>query len=101
MPLWEFPVDWAKVSRPDWIRPGTRVVNNLKLGQALTGEMELDPPVMSLFVYCTNPVSQAPETNKIVEGLKREDLFTVVHEHFITDTAKYSSPRRWRGSTRT
>ena len=90
MPLWDFPVDWAKVSRADWIKPGTRVVNNLRLGQALTGEMKLDPPIKSMFVYCTNPVSQAPETNKIVEGLKREDLFTVVAEHFLTDTAKYA-----------
>jgi anaerobic selenocysteine-containing dehydrogenase len=90
MPLWDFPVDWAKVSRADWIKPGTRVVNNLRLGAALTGEMKLDPPIKSLFVYCTNPVSQAPETNKIVDGLKREDLFTVVAEHFLTDTAKYA-----------
>jgi len=90
MPLWDFPVDWAKVSRPDWIKEGTRVVNNLQLGRALTGEMPLDPPIKSLFVYCTNPVSQAPETNKIVEGLQREDLFTVVAEHFITDTARYA-----------
>jgi anaerobic selenocysteine-containing dehydrogenase len=52
--------------------------------------MELDPPVMGLFVYNTNPVSQAPETNKIVEGLARADLFTVVAEHFITDTAAYA-----------
>lgn len=90
MPLWEFPIDWAKVSRPDWIKPGTRAINNLKLGAALTGEMKLDPPIMSLFVFCTNPVSQAPETNKIVKGLQREDLFTVVAEHFLTDTAKYA-----------
>ena len=90
MPLWDFPVDWAKVSRADWIKPGTRVVNNLRLGAALTGEMKLDPPIKSLFVYCTNPVSQAPETNKIVAGLQREDLFTVVAEHFLTDTAKYA-----------
>jgi anaerobic selenocysteine-containing dehydrogenase len=90
MPLWEFPVDWAKAARPDWIKPGTRVINNLRLGAALTGEMELDPPLKSLFVFCTNPVSQAPETNKIVRGLKREDLFTVVAEHFLTDTAKYA-----------
>lgn len=90
MPLWDFPVDWMKVSRGDWIKPGTRVVNNLRLGQALTGEMKLDPPLKSLFVYCTNPVSQAPETNKIVKGLEREDLFTVVAEHFMTDTAKYA-----------
>ena len=90
MPLWEFPVDWVKASRPDWIRPGARVVNALHLGRALTGQMQLDPPIKSLFVYCTNPVSQAPETNKIVEGLKRDDLFTIVSEHFITDTAKYA-----------
>ncbi|MDH4982977.1 molybdopterin oxidoreductase family protein [Hyphomicrobium sp. D-2] len=90
LPLWEFPVDWAKAARPDWIKPGTRVVNNLRLGQALTGEMQLDPPIKSLFVFCTNPVSQAPETNKICAGLQREDLFTIVAEHFITDTAKYA-----------
>ncbi len=90
LPLWDFPVDWVKAARPDFIKPGTRVVNNLKLGQALTGEMQLDPPIMSLFVFCTNPVSQSPETNKIVEGLKREDLFTVVAEHFTTDTAKFA-----------
>ena len=90
MPLWEFPVDWQRVSRPDFIRPGTRVVNNLQLGQALTGEMKLDPPVMGLYVYNTNPVSQAPETNKIVKGLSREDLFFVTAEHFVTDTAAYA-----------
>ena len=69
MPLWEFPVDWQRVSRPDFIRPGTRVVNNLQLGRALIGEMKLDPPIMGLYIYNTNPVSQAPETNKIVQGL--------------------------------
>lgn len=90
LPLWDFPVDWAKAARPDFIKPGTRVVNNLRLGQALLGEMQLDPPIKSLFVFCTNPVSQSPETNKIVKGLQREDLFTVVAEHFITDTAKYA-----------
>ncbi len=90
LPLWDFPVDWVKAARPDWIKPGTRVVNNLRLGQALTGEMKLDPPIKSLFVFCTNPVSQSPETNKIVAGLQREDLFTVCAEHFMTDTAKYA-----------
>ena len=90
MPLWEFPVDWAKVSRGDWIKPGTRAINNLRLGAALTGEMKLEPPLKSLFVFCTNPVSQAPETDKIVRGLQRDDLFTVVAEHFMTDTAKYA-----------
>jgi anaerobic selenocysteine-containing dehydrogenase len=83
-------VDWARVSRPDFIRPGTRVVNNLQLGQALTGEMRLDPPIMGLYIYNTNPVSQAPQTNKIVKGLSREDLFFVTAEHFVTDTAAYA-----------
>jgi anaerobic selenocysteine-containing dehydrogenase len=90
MPLWEFPIDWARVSRPDFIRPGTRVVNNLQLGRALVGDMKLDPPVMGLYVYNTNPVSQAPETNTIVKGLSREDLFFVTAEHFVTDTAAYA-----------
>ena len=90
MPLWEFPIDWQRVSRPDFIREGTRVVNNLQLGRALTGAMQLDPPVMGLYVYNTNPVSQAPETNTIVEGLSREDLFFVTAEHFVTDTAAYA-----------
>ena len=52
MPLWDFPVDWMKVSRGDWIKPGTRAINNLQLGRALTGEMQLDPPLKSMFVYC-------------------------------------------------
>jgi anaerobic selenocysteine-containing dehydrogenase len=90
MPLWEFPVDWARVSRPDFIHPGTRVVNNLQLGRALVGDMKLDPPIMGLYIYNTNPVSQAPETNKIVQGLSREDLFFVTAEHFVTDTAAYA-----------
>lgn len=90
MPIWEFPVKWNEVCHPEWIKPGTRAINNLKLGAALTGEMNLDPPIKSLFVFCTNPVSQAPETNKIVKGLQREDLFTVVSEHFMTDTCKYA-----------
>jgi len=90
MPLWEFPVDWARVSRPDFIRSGTRVVNNLQLGRALVGDMKLDPRVMGLYVYNTNPVSQAPETNTIVKGLAREDLFFAIAEHFVTDTAAYA-----------
>ncbi|HSV72087.1 MAG TPA: molybdopterin-dependent oxidoreductase [Methylibium sp.] len=90
MPIWEFPTDFGFLCRPDWIRPGTRVVNELQLGAALTGELKLDPPIQSLFVYNSNPVSQAPRAGSIVQGLMREDLFTVVSELFITDTAKYA-----------
>lgn len=90
MPIWEFPFRFDRICRPDWIRPGTRVVNELDLGAALTGEMALDPPLMSLFVYNSNPVSQAPAQSKLVKGLEREDLFTVVSELFISDTARYA-----------
>jgi anaerobic selenocysteine-containing dehydrogenase len=90
MPIWEFPTNFDRICRPDWIRPGTRVVNELDLGAALTGELPLDPPIMSLFVYNSNPVSQAPAQAKIIKGLERKDLFTVVSELFITDTAKYA-----------
>jgi anaerobic selenocysteine-containing dehydrogenase len=76
--------------RPDWIKPGTRVLNQWRLGAALTGELKLDPPIQSLFVYNANPVVVAPEQEKILAGLAREDLFTVVSEHFITDTARYA-----------
>ena len=90
MPIWEFPFRFDFMCRPDWIRPGTRVVNELDLGAALTGQLPLDPPIQSLFVYNSNPVSQAPSAGLVVQGLQREDLFTVVSELFITDTAKYA-----------
>ena len=90
MPIWEFPTRFDRICRPDFIKPGTRVINELELGSALSGEMALDPPIKSLFVYNSNPVSQAPEQPKIVQGLQREDLFMVVSELFITDTARYA-----------
>jgi anaerobic selenocysteine-containing dehydrogenase len=90
MPLWEFPLKFDRICRPDYIPEGTRVINNLRLGQALNGEMPLHPPLKSVMFYNANPVSQAPESNKIVEGLMREDLFVVAAEHFITDTAAYA-----------
>jgi len=90
MPIYEFPMSVAHVSRPDWIKPGTRVVNELDLGPALTGKIPLDPPIKSVFVYNSNPVSQAPNAGELVRGLMREDLFTVCSELFLTDTAKYA-----------
>jgi anaerobic selenocysteine-containing dehydrogenase len=90
MPIWEFPFNFDHMCRPDWIKPGTRVVNELDLGLALTGQLKLDPPIKSLFVYNSNPVSQAPNALEIERGLQREDLFTIASELFITDTAKYA-----------
>ena len=60
-----------------------------RLGAALTGEVT-DPPIKSLYVFAANPVAVAPNTGRIVRGLMREDLFTVVHELFLTDTARYA-----------
>ena len=65
-----------------------RSLNMNRLGALLTGEA--DPPVYSLFVYNANPVASTPNAGKIVEGLLRDDLFTVVHELFETDTARYA-----------
>jgi anaerobic selenocysteine-containing dehydrogenase len=68
--------------------PAPRTLNMNRLGAILTGEA--DPPISSLFVYNANPVASSPNAGKIVEGLKRADLFTVVHELFETDTARYA-----------
>ncbi|HTK78051.1 MAG TPA: molybdopterin oxidoreductase family protein [Gemmataceae bacterium] len=69
--------------------PLTRVVNMNRLGAALCGEVT-NPPIMSLYVFGANPATSSPNAGKIVGGLKREDLFTVVHELFMTDTADYA-----------
>src|SRR5215475_9161710 len=90
MPIWAFPVKWENLMRSDWIKPGTRVLNQWRLGPALTGEEPLDPPIKSLFVYNSNPAIVVPEQEKIIQGLKREDIFTVVSEQFLTDTARYA-----------
>ena len=60
-----------------------------QLGRALT-DPQLDPPVRALVVYNSNPATIAPNQNRVVEGMKRDDLFTVVLEHFVTDTARYA-----------
>src|SRR5207245_1520878 len=65
-----------------------RSLNMNRLGAILTGEA--DPPVYSLFVYNANPVASTPNAGKIVDGLLRDDLFTVVHELFETDTARHA-----------
>ncbi|MFN0317534.1 MAG: molybdopterin-dependent oxidoreductase [Burkholderiales bacterium] len=90
LPIWAFPMRWDNLMRPDFIKPGTRVLNQWLLGQALTGELKLDPPIQSVMVYNSNPMVVAPEQDKLIRGFQREDLFTVVSEHFMTDTARYA-----------
>jgi anaerobic selenocysteine-containing dehydrogenase len=71
----------------------TRIVNMSQLGQALTtlGNGETDGPrVKALFVYNSNPGAVAPNQNAVLSGLRRDDLFTVVHEQFFTDTTDYA-----------
>jgi anaerobic selenocysteine-containing dehydrogenase len=67
----------------------TRIVNMNLLGRVLLGEIA-PPPVMALFVYDCNPVVTVPDQNRIVEGMKREDLFTVVFDSVLTDTAVFA-----------
>jgi len=89
-PVWEHPYKFDVICRPDLIPEGTRVINALQIGRALTGEMDLDIPIKSMMFWNANPVTQAPETDKIVNGLMREDMFTVAADHFISDTASYA-----------
>ena len=65
-----------------------RIVNMVQLGKALN--LLSDPPVKLLFVYNSNPAAVCPDQNAVIRGLQRPDLFTVVHEQFLTDTTDYA-----------
>jgi anaerobic selenocysteine-containing dehydrogenase len=65
-----------------------RTINMVELGKALTAVD--DPPVKALFVYNSNPAAVTPNHNLVIQGLRRPDLFTVVHEQFFTDTTDYA-----------
>jgi anaerobic selenocysteine-containing dehydrogenase len=81
--------DHAALERPDLIPAGKRprVINQAALGDALTSAV---PPVKAMIVYNNNPVAVCPDSNKVVAGFSREDLFTVVMDSFLTDTADYA-----------
>lgn len=66
----------------------TRLLNQSRLGELLN-DSTLDPPIRGLFVYNCNPAATAPDQNAVLRGLQREDLFTVVFEQVLTDTALY------------
>ena len=93
-----FPFNDEALQMPELMRASplgraARVVNMSLLGQALTslgGRAEDGPPVKALFVYNSNPAAIAPNQNDVLRGMRREDLFTVVHEQFFTDTADYA-----------
>jgi anaerobic selenocysteine-containing dehydrogenase len=82
-----FKLNEFALERPDLIRGNPRTINMVKLGEALTS---IKPPIRALYVYNSNPAAVAPDQSRVIQGLKREDLFTVVHEQFQTDTADYA-----------
>lgn len=83
------PFNMAALERPDLIPTGTRTINMVQLAEALHGELP-GPPVKALYVYNSNPAAVCPDQSRVLSGLRRDDLFTVVHEQFQTDTADYA-----------
>lgn len=77
------------LERTDLVRPGTRSVNMVQLGRALT-DPQMEPPVTALIVNGSNPVVTMPNQSLTIAGLQRDDLLTVVHEQFLTDTAMHA-----------
>lgn len=84
-----YPLNSAGLERPDLVPPGTRTINMVQLAEALEGKLH-GPPVQALYVYNCNPAAVAPDQRRVLAGLCREDLFTVVHDLFLTDTADYA-----------
>ena len=82
-----FAFDGRALERPDVTRGNPRTINMSRIGEALT---EARAPVRAIYVYNSNPAAIAPDQSKVLEGFRREDLFTVVHEQFQTDTADYA-----------
>src|SRR6266849_10045720 len=84
-----YPFNSDHLERPDLIPPGTRTINMVQLAEALSGELA-PPPIRGLYVYNSNPAAVCPDQARVLNGLRREDLFTVVHEQFPTDTVDYA-----------
>ncbi|WP_306359024.1 MULTISPECIES: molybdopterin-dependent oxidoreductase [unclassified Nocardia] len=78
----------AELRRMDLLPHPVRTLSSTRLGEALLDTD--DPPVKALFVIGANPVGSNPDQRRVIEGLRREDLFTVVLEHFATDTVDYA-----------
>lgn len=83
-----FQMNLDALTRPDLLPEGTRVLDNVRVGSNLLHLQ--NPPINCFFVSGGNPAISAPDAELIRKGLMRDDLFTVVHEQFMTDTAKYA-----------
>ena len=90
------PVDTHALERPDllpdWPRRVPRTINMSAIGDALLhpGDASFGPKIEAVIVYNSNPVAVAPDSSRVAQGFAREDLFTIVLEHFQTDTADYA-----------
>ena len=80
--------NFAAVRRPDLLPQPTRTLNMVRFGEALQTWQE--PPLKALFIQSNNPAVTCPEQNLVRQGLMREDLYTVVHDTFLSDTARYA-----------
>ncbi|RYX96080.1 MAG: molybdopterin oxidoreductase family protein [Comamonadaceae bacterium] len=88
-----FPIDRAALQLPDLLAGRTpRTINMSTIGNDLLADSSpaFGPKVEAVIVYNSNPVAVAPQSGRVVQGFAREDLFTVVLEHFQTDTADYA-----------
>ena len=88
-----FPIDRAALQRPDLLAgPAPRTINMVTIGKDLLADTSpgFGPKIDALIVYNSNPVAVAPDSSQVVRGFSRDDLFTVVLEHFQTDTADYA-----------
>lgn len=83
-------LNWEGVTLPKALADQkTRSINMIELGKALNSK-ELNPGIHALFVFNSNPAVTTPNQNLVLQGLEREDLLTIVSEHFMTDTARYA-----------
>jgi len=88
-----YTVDQTEVTGLDVLDPSVRELDMSKIGRVLTNDADAllgGPPVKAMFIQNMNPAEVAPETNKVLEGFLRDDLFTCVHEQFMTGTAKFA-----------
>ncbi len=87
-----FPMNKPLLQRSDLLKPGTRTINMTTIGDDLLREASpaFGPKIEAVIVYNANPLAIAPDSDKVMRGFQREDLFTVVLEHFQTDSADYA-----------
>jgi anaerobic selenocysteine-containing dehydrogenase len=82
-------LDREALMRADLGSQTVRTLNMIQIGRWLT-DSDLRPPIRALYVWNANPAVIAPDQTRVLQGLAREDLFTVVHDQFVTDTARYA-----------